>query len=84
MIFIQVPKLKKPALMISLVPDDVGKPTVKLEKAAIQDGTCFWENPIYETVKLVREIKTGKINEKIYHFVVSTVRHTCNAIFSNL
>lgn len=68
----QVPKLKKPALMISLVPDDVGKPTVKLEKAAIQDGTCFWENPIYETVKLVREIKTGKINEKIYHFVVST------------
>ncbi|KAL4029436.1 hypothetical protein IC575_007647 [Cucumis melo] len=68
----QVPKLKKPALMISLVPDDVGKPTVKLEKAAIQDGTCFWENPVYETVKLVREIKTGKINEKIYHFVVAT------------
>ena len=75
LIFIQVPKLKKPALMISLVPDDVGKPTVKLEKAAIQDGTCFWENPVYETVKLVREIKTGKINEKIYHFVVATVRH---------
>ncbi|XP_022957719.1 myosin-1-like [Cucurbita moschata] len=68
----QVPKLKKSALMISLVPDDVGKATVKLEKAAIQDGTCFWENPVYETVKLVREIKTGKINEKIYHFVVST------------
>ncbi|XP_038887321.1 myosin-1 [Benincasa hispida] len=68
----QVPKLKKPVLMISLVPDDVGKPTVKLEKAAIQDGTCYWENPVYETVKLVREIKTGKINEKIYHFVVAT------------
>ncbi|XP_022971835.1 interaptin-like isoform X1 [Cucurbita maxima] len=68
----EVPKLKKPALMISLVPDDVGKATVKLEKAAIQDGTCVWENPVYETVKLVREIKTGKINEKIYHFVVST------------
>ncbi|XP_022159191.1 myosin-11 isoform X2 [Momordica charantia] len=68
----QVPKMKKSALMISLVPDDVGKPTVKLEKAAIQEGTCIWENPVYETVKLVREIKTGKINEKIYHFVVST------------
>lgn len=68
----QVPKLKKSALMISLVPDDVGKPTVRLEKAAIQDGTCSWENPIYETVKLIRDSKTGKLNEKIYHFIVAT------------
>ena len=71
----QVPKLKKSALMISLVPDDVGKPTVRLEKAAIQDGTCSWENPIYETVKLIRDSKTGKLNEKIYHFIVATVRN---------
>lgn len=68
----QVPKLKKSTLMISLVPEDVGKPTVRLEKAAILDGTCTWENPIYETVKLIRESKTGKLNEKIYHFIVST------------
>lgn len=67
-----MPKLKKPALMISLVPDDVGKPTVKLEKTAVQDGTCTWENPVYESVKLVEESKTGKIKEKIYHFIVST------------
>ncbi|KAM5557330.1 hypothetical protein ABKV19_024621 [Rosa sericea] len=68
----EVPKLKKPALMISLVPDDVGKPTVKLGKAAVQDGTCTWENPVYESVKLVEEAKSGKLKEKIYHFIVSS------------
>ena len=59
--------------MISLVPEDVGKPTVRLEKAAVREGTCTWENPIYETVKLTKEKKTGIIHEKIYHFIVSTV-----------
>ncbi|TKY51291.1 spindle pole body protein pcp [Spatholobus suberectus] len=68
----QVPKMKKSAIMVSLVPDDVGKPTVKLEKTAVQDGTCSWENPIFESVKLVRDAKSGKIHEKIYHFIVST------------
>ncbi|KAL5811192.1 hypothetical protein ACOSQ4_027760 [Xanthoceras sorbifolium] len=68
----QVPRLKKSAVMISLVPEDVGKPTVKLEKVAVQDGTCIWENPLYEIVKLIRESKTGKIKEKIYHFIVAT------------
>lgn len=61
--------------MISLVPEDVGKPTVKLEKVPVQDGTCTWENPVYESMKLIREPKTGKINEKLYHFIVSTVRN---------
>ncbi|KAF8379478.1 hypothetical protein HHK36_028913 [Tetracentron sinense] len=68
----QVPRLRGDTLMISLVPADVGKPTARLEKAAIHDGTCYWENPIYETVKFIQENKTGKINEKIYHFLVST------------
>ncbi|KAL2544056.1 Myosin heavy chain-related protein [Forsythia ovata] len=60
------------ALMISVVPADVGKPSVKSEKAIVRDGACFWENPVYETVKLNREPKSGKINEKIYYFVVGT------------
>lgn len=68
----QVPKMKKNALMVSLVPDDVGKPTVKLEKTAVQDGTCLWENPIFESVKLVRDSKSGILHEKIYHFIVAT------------
>ncbi|ESW24281.1 hypothetical protein PHAVU_004G116900 [Phaseolus vulgaris] len=68
----QVPKMKKPALKVALVPDNVGKPTVKLEKVAVQDGTCSWENPIFESVKFVRDAKSGKLQEKIYHFLVST------------
>ncbi|KAL2967329.1 hypothetical protein AAZX31_16G169700 [Glycine max] len=68
----QVPNMKKSVLMVALVPDNVGKPTVKLEKVAVQDGTCLWENPIFESVKLVKDTKSGKLQEKIYHFVVST------------
>ncbi|XP_044506322.1 myosin heavy chain, fast skeletal muscle-like [Mangifera indica] len=68
----QVPPLKKSAVMISLVPEDVGKTAFKMEKVAVQDGTCLWERPIYVTVKLTRDSKTGKIHEKIYHFVVSS------------
>ncbi|KAK4431496.1 hypothetical protein Salat_0911700 [Sesamum alatum] len=68
----QVPQLKAKSLMISLVPVDVGKPTVRLAKAPIVEGTCTWENPVYETVKLIKEIKTGRIREKFYYVVVST------------
>ncbi|KAG6431768.1 hypothetical protein SASPL_109851 [Salvia splendens] len=60
------------ALMISVVPADVGKPTVKSDKESVRDGSCFWENPVYETVKFNREPKTGKIQERIYYFVVGT------------
>ncbi|KAL6321649.1 hypothetical protein AAG906_025481 [Vitis piasezkii] len=62
----QVPESRGNLLMISLIPEDVGKPTVRLEKAAVREGTCTWENPIYETVKLIKEKKTGIIHEKIY------------------
>ncbi|KAI6702139.1 hypothetical protein NL676_011275 [Syzygium grande] len=68
----QVTQLNVDALMVSVVPGDVGKPTVKLEKATIREGRCQWANPVYETVKFARDPKTGKINERIYHFIVST------------
>ncbi|KAG2394657.1 uncharacterized protein HKW66_Vig0079680 [Vigna angularis] len=60
------------ALVLYIVLGDIGKPTTKLEKAAVRDGTCIWDNPVYETVKFVQESKTGKISDRIYHFVVST------------
>ncbi|XP_010255440.1 PREDICTED: myosin-16-like [Nelumbo nucifera] len=68
----QVPQLGWETLMVSLLPVDAGKPTVRLDKLAVRDGTCRWDNPIYETIKFVREPKTGKINKKVYHFLVST------------
>jgi len=61
------------ALVLSIVPGDIGKPTTKLEKATVRDGTCRWENPVYETVKFVQEAKTGKVSDRIYHFLVSMV-----------
>ncbi|KAG9132819.1 hypothetical protein Leryth_022011 [Lithospermum erythrorhizon] len=68
----QVPLLKAKNLMVSLVPADAGKPSVRVGKAKIVEGSCIWENPIYETVKLVREAKTGRFKEKVYYLVVST------------
>ncbi|KAL6280340.1 hypothetical protein ACE6H2_017221 [Prunus campanulata] len=68
----QVPKLGVDTLTVSVIPGDVGKATVKLEKATVRDGSCRWENPAYETLKFVREPKTGKIKECLYNFVVST------------
>ncbi|XVE64866.1 hypothetical protein DITRI_Ditri07aG0136100 [Diplodiscus trichospermus] len=68
----QVTPLNVQPLMISVVPGDGGKPTTKLEKATVQDGNCRWENAVYETIKFVREPKTGKINERIYHFILSS------------
>ena len=56
-----------------MVPKDVRKPTIRLEKAAVRKGTCIWEDPIYEIVKLIKKKKIEIINEKINHFIVSTI-----------
>lgn len=66
--------------MISVVPGDVGKPTARLEKGIIREGGCRWEYPVYETVKFTEDARTGKINEKTYHFIVSTVRNFINVV----
>ncbi|KAI0499556.1 hypothetical protein KFK09_017762 [Dendrobium nobile] len=58
-------------LMVSLFPVDAGKPTAKSEKVAVVDGSCNWAIPIYETVRLIQDSKTGKINDKTYQFVLS-------------
>ncbi|XP_011022728.1 PREDICTED: myosin-11 [Populus euphratica] len=68
----QLPQLNVNALVLSVVPGDAGKPTVSLEKGILRQGSCRWDYPVHETVKYIRDVKTGKINERIYHFVVST------------
>lgn len=68
----QVSQLNVDALVISVVPGDVGKPTARLEKGIIREESCWWEYPVYETVKFTQDAKTGKINERTYHFIVST------------
>ncbi|CAL1401108.1 unnamed protein product [Linum trigynum] len=68
----QVSQPNVDSLVVSVVPGDVGKPTGRSEKAAIKDGSCEWDYPVYETVKFSRDSKTGKINERTYYFIVST------------
>lgn len=67
----QVPEKGWEAMMVTLVPVDVGKPSQRSEKTAIVDGACHWLNPIYETVKLNQDQKTGKICDKVYQFIVT-------------
>jgi len=67
-----VTQLKAEGLTISVVPGDVGKSTGKAEKAMVLDGHCRWESPVYETVKFLQDVKTGKVNQRIYHLVMST------------
>ncbi|CAA0842219.1 Myosin heavy chain-related protein [Striga hermonthica] len=68
----KVPKVGDDALLVSIVPADAGKPTVKSDRALLREGSCFWENPVYESVKFNRDPKSGKILERIYYFVVGT------------
>ncbi|XP_038898289.1 myosin heavy chain, skeletal muscle [Benincasa hispida] len=68
----QISEFGGDSLTISVIPGDVGKPTLRLEKATVRGGKCRWENPAYVTVKFDVDQKTGKFTEKIYHFRVST------------
>ncbi|XP_020527558.1 putative leucine-rich repeat-containing protein DDB_G0290503 isoform X2 [Amborella trichopoda] len=58
-------------LSVFLIPLDIGKPTAKTERVPVNNGTCTWEDPIYETVKLTKDPKSGKFEEKNYQFIVS-------------
>ncbi|KAK4400766.1 hypothetical protein Sango_1182700 [Sesamum angolense] len=69
---VQVTQIGGDGLMISVVPADTGRPTVKSDKAAVRNGSCLWENPVYETVKFNQDPKSGKIHERIYYFVIGT------------
>ncbi|CAA2993374.1 Hypothetical predicted protein [Olea europaea subsp. europaea] len=48
------------ALMISVVPADVGKPNVKSDKAIVRDSVCLWENR-----DLSREIASLKVERDL-------------------
>ncbi|XP_031482601.1 uncharacterized protein LOC116252463 isoform X2 [Nymphaea colorata] len=67
----QVPQTGWDSLLVALVPSETGKPSAKTEKVQVHNGACIWGNPVYETVKLSREPKTGKFEGKKYQFIVS-------------
>ncbi|KAJ3682202.1 hypothetical protein LUZ60_014775 [Juncus effusus] len=68
----QVPKSGWETLMVVLVPTDLGRPTVRSEKTGTTDGSCRIINPVFETTKLTRDAKTGKVHDKLYQFIVSS------------
>ncbi|KAG7584763.1 NT-type C2 domain [Arabidopsis thaliana x Arabidopsis arenosa] len=72
----QASQFNTEGLILSLVPGDIGKPTARSEKAIVNDGHCRWEIPVYETVKFLKDVKTGKVNQRIYHLIVSTTGST--------
>ncbi|XP_058787683.1 uncharacterized protein LOC131662024 [Vicia villosa] len=57
-------------LFISFIPVDTGKATSKTTKANVRNGTCKWADPIYETTRLLQDIKTRQFEEKLYKIVV--------------
>ncbi|KAE9609018.1 hypothetical protein Lal_00020035 [Lupinus albus] len=57
-------------LFISFIPVDTGKATAKTTKANVRNGTCKWSDPIYETTRLLQDIKTRQYEEKLYKLVV--------------
>ncbi|KMZ60965.1 hypothetical protein ZOSMA_55G00140 [Zostera marina] len=72
----QIPQPGWESLVVSLIPLDGGKTMTKSEKAVVVDGACCWDKALFETVRLSKEPKTGKINEKNYRFLVSATEST--------
>ncbi|EEF48446.1 ATP binding protein, putative [Ricinus communis] len=58
-------------LFISFIPADSGKVTSKTTKASVRNGTCKWADPIYETTRLLQDIKTKQYDEKLYKLVIA-------------
>ncbi|WCJ44540.1 hypothetical protein M5689_025201 [Euphorbia peplus] len=58
-------------LFISFIPVDTGKVTAKTTKANVRNGTCKWGDPIYETTRLLQDLKTKQYEEKLYKLVVA-------------
>ncbi|KAJ7965662.1 early endosome antigen 1 isoform X1 [Quillaja saponaria] len=66
-----IPQTGWDKLFISFIPADSGKATSKTTKANARNGTCKWADPIYETTRLLQDIKTKQYDEKFYKFVVA-------------
>lgn len=69
----QLPQSGWDKLFISFIPADSGKATAKTTKTNVRNGTCKWADPIYETTRLLQDIRTKLYDQKFYKFVVATV-----------
>ncbi|KAF5746825.1 hypothetical protein HS088_TW06G01000 [Tripterygium wilfordii] len=67
-----IPQTGWDKLVISFILTDSGKASAKTTKANVRNGTCKWADPIYETTRLLQDIKTKQYDEKLYKLVVAT------------
>ncbi|XP_031272980.1 myosin-9 isoform X1 [Pistacia vera] len=58
-------------LFISFIPADSGKATAKTTKANVRNGTCKWADPIYETTRLLQDVRNKQYDDKLYKLVVA-------------
>ncbi|VFR00341.1 unnamed protein product [Cuscuta campestris] len=58
-------------LFVSFIAADTGKTTAKTTKANVRNGTCKWADPIYETTRLLQDVKSKEYDEKLYKLVVA-------------
>ncbi|KAH9295197.1 hypothetical protein KI387_038785, partial [Taxus chinensis] len=68
----QVPQPGWEKLFVSIIPVETGKATAKTTKVSVRNGSCKWSDPIYETTRLLQDMKTRKFDEKLYKLAVST------------
>ncbi|KAJ6405224.1 hypothetical protein OIU84_013240 [Salix udensis] len=67
----QIPQSGWDKLFISFIPIDSGKATAKTAKANVRNGVCKWADPIYESTRLLQDVKTKRYDEKVYKLVIS-------------
>ncbi|XP_057864383.2 uncharacterized protein LOC131072267 isoform X2 [Cryptomeria japonica] len=68
----QVPQPGWEKLFVSFIPAETGKASAKTTKVSVRNGSCKWSDPIYETTRLLQDMKTRKFDEKLYKLAVST------------
>lgn len=73
LLVLQMPQTGWDKLFISFSPADSGKPIAKTSKANVRNGTCKWADPIYETTRLLQDVKNKQFDEKLYKLVVAMV-----------
>ncbi|KAK9166686.1 hypothetical protein Scep_001877 [Stephania cephalantha] len=66
-----IPQTGWDKLFISFIPTDSGKASAKTSKSVVRNGNCKWADPIYETTRLLQDIKTKQYDEKLFKLVIA-------------
>ncbi|GAB2213060.1 hypothetical protein Drorol1_Dr00021077 [Drosera rotundifolia] len=66
-----IPQTGWDKLFVSCIPADTGKATAKTTRANVRNGTCKWADPIYETTRLLQDVRTKEYEEKLYKLIVA-------------